>query len=358
MRFDLKVAFLAPGISWHTIRWYNALKESIDIRIFTLHPGSSNCIGKQSIIKSQFPSKLKYLFSVSALKSKIDKFKPDLVHSHYATGYGHMGARLDFHPLVISVWGSDIFSFPRRTIFHKMFLNAILKKADAICATSQILKDETAQQYPDYLSKLNVIPFGIDLSLFSTLDQNQTNDEIVIGTARLLGKNYRIDLLMKEFDRIAAYNNKIRLMIAGDGPEKESLLLLKGSLASNDRIEFVGMIDNNKLPDFLHKLDIVVVPSKLESFCVLAVEASACGIPVVSFNVGGIPEVIENEISGLLVPENNFEALGRALSDLISDEEKRRNLGKAGRSIAEKKFNIIDSSRMMIELYERLLSEK
>jgi len=351
----MKVAFLAPGISWHTVRWFNALKNEVDLRLFTISPRSDEYRNSQVVLKAPYPKPLSYLFLRSILRKKISAFRPDIVHAHYATGYGYLGARLGIHPYIVSVWGSDIFDFPHKSHIHSFVVKSILKRADAICATSETLKKGVVALYPDFEEKTKVIPFGIDLDIFRPAARYAGDDEIIIGTARNLEKIYQIDLLMKIFDRIAGSNNAVRLRIAGDGPEREHLLMLKDSLRSSDRIEFMGEIGNPELPAFLQNLDIFVISSRFESYGVSALEASACGLPVLGFDVGGLHEIIENGKTGVLVPSGDLQGFERALCDLINDRSLREVMGKAGRQRALAIGNIKMMVRLLLKLYKSLL---
>jgi glycosyltransferase involved in cell wall biosynthesis len=179
---------------------------------------------------------------------------------------------------------------------------------------------------------------------------------VVIGSARLLRKNYQIDLLLRIFDRLAARYDNLRLKVAGDGPEARRLWAIRKSLKSAGRIEFVGMVPNAKMPAFLQNLDIFAIPSKFESFGVAALEAQACGLPVVGFKVGGLPEVVTDGRSGYLVPAGDADALERAMDDLISDDHKREQMGSAGRTLAMG-YDIADAVNKLIELYRGLLGK-
>ena len=130
----MKLLLLADPSSTHTIKWAKSLaKKDVDIFIFGLSDYDQSVyenfenikvysLGyKRNIImgKEGNVSKLRYLKALPAVKKVIKGYKPDIVHAHYATSYGLLGALSGFHPLIISVWGSDIFNFPRKSFLHK-----------------------------------------------------------------------------------------------------------------------------------------------------------------------------------------------------------------------------------------------
>jgi glycosyltransferase involved in cell wall biosynthesis len=351
----VKVAFVASASSWHTYRWYKSLRDKIDIDVFTFNRGIADYGEDQHVFAEWMPQKLKYLLGVGGMKKAIREFNPDILHAHYATGHGYVGSRLDVHPFVVSVWGSDIFDFPHKNRRVKKFLGNILAKADAVCATSGILRDETLRLFPDLEPKINVIPFGIDLDLFKPYNRGNKPGNIVIGTAKIFTEIYQLDMLMKIFDELAGQVEGLVLKLAGYGPDEQKLLALKNELKHGRQIEFAGHIPNDKMPEFLNSLDIFVLPSRFESFGVSALEASACGLPVVAYRVGGLSEIVQDKLTGYLVPEDNPDQLEKATKELALDKARRLEMGKAGREFAVRNFNIEKTTEKQIKLYESLL---
>ncbi|MBD3216718.1 MAG: glycosyltransferase [candidate division Zixibacteria bacterium] len=351
----MKVAFVAWAQSWHTYRWYKSLRDKCDIKVFSFNKGPDLYGEDQIVIKSILPKKLKYIFGAASMRKSVRKFNPDILHAHYATGHGYVGSKLKIRPFIVSVWGSDIFDFPHKSNHTRAFVRKVLDKADAICATSQRLKNGTLALYPEFESKINVIPFGIDMKLFQPSKSEKTEDQITIGTSKLLEDIYQIDLLMKIFDRIAEDCPNIYLRIAGKGPEMANLLKVKDELANGDRIKFLGQVENDKIPDFLNQLDIFAMPSKFESFGVSALEASACGLPVVAFKVGGLPEILDDGVSALFAAEGDNLAFEINLRTLVEDRELRLKMGSAGRDIVAEKYDIVKTTQMQLDLYKSLL---
>jgi len=351
----LKVAFFASAASWHTLRWMKALKSKVDLHLFSFDSNTLVNLTDCTTIAQKVPTRFGYIFGKTDFMMHLQKYQPDILHSHYATGYGYLGMRMNSHPFVVSVWGSDVFEWPTKSPLHKYLLKTILKKADAICATSQKLHEGTTALFPEFENKIRVIPFGIDTNLFQAKKQAGKSDEIVIGTAKLFNKIYQLDLLMKVVDELSDDYAEIRLKIAGDGPERANLVNLRNTLKSKDKIEILPPIPNDNLPDFLNSLDIFAIPSKFESYGVAALEASACALPVVGFNVGGLAEIVRDKESGYLVESHNREAFKKALRELIESDNMRQRMGARGRALVLDKGDINSSADMLIDLYEKLL---
>jgi len=322
--------------------------------VFTFNRGTDSYGKDQIVFESRLPQKLRYILGSKKVKRSVCSFQPDILHAHYATGHGYLGYKMGLHPFVVSVWGSDIFEFPHKNRYSRNLVKNVLESADAICATSQKLHDGTLSLYPEFEAKIKVIPFGIDMNLFRPENSKKAEGKITIGTAKILREIYQIDMLMKVFDRIADDYPNLSLRIAGDGPQEGELFELMKSLRHGDQIEFVGRIENDRMPEFLNQLDIFVLPSKFESFGVSALEASACQLPVVAFDVGGLSEILHDGKSAFLVSGGDIKGFEDAIRALVEDEKKRLEMGLAGREIVFNKYDVEKTTRIQLELYKSL----
>lgn len=304
-------------------------------------------------------SKILYVFEVSLVKDVIKDFKPDILHAHYASSYGLMGALCRFHPYILSVWGSDVFEFPHKNSINRWILKFNLGKADRICSTSHTMKEEI-KKYTD--KDITVVPFGVDLNLFKPFHAPHVfrDDSIVIGTVKVLEKNYGLEYLIEAFALVLKRLKGIRinLLIVGSGSLELELKEKAQKLGVQAEVVFTGYISPPEIPAYQNMLSIAVFPSLSESFGVSAVEAMACEKPVIVSNVGGLPEVVENNVTGLIVPPANTEKLAEAIETLVRDEQLRIKFGKQGRQRVEKLYNWENNLDSMIHIYEEVLVEK
>ncbi|NQV01019.1 MAG: glycosyltransferase, partial [Bacteroidia bacterium] len=145
----MRVLLLSDVNSAHTKRWATSLSQNgIDLAIFSIARTTDNWTDnleirlfskgnyQPGIFSSTLLDKSSFLKLVPYLKRTIRQFKPDIVHAHYATSYGLLGALTGFHPLVISVWGSDVLQFPKHSSVGKWIVRFNFKRADTICSTS------------------------------------------------------------------------------------------------------------------------------------------------------------------------------------------------------------------------------
>ena len=205
---------------------------------------------------------------------------------------------------------------------------------------------------------MRIVPFGVDLEMFR-FRKRAPNEILTIGyVGRLLpakGLLVLADALAKIKDK------KWRLLIVGDGEERENL---RRRLAEHNllgRVEFTGAVSYEKTPEYFQKIDALVVPTVTtkkirEQFGRVIVEAMASGVPVIGSTCGAIPEVIAD--AGIVFPEKNSRALAKALERLLDDGDLRKRLARAGRQRVEENYTWEKVGRGIFSLYVEVLKEK
>ena len=366
----MKILFLSDGSSIHTKRWVNSIVEKgVTIHLFSLKPVNTADYPDHDFTFTQFNlqkrfgglSKLSYLKVLPELKKVIRDFKPDILHAHFATSYGLLGALSGFHPFILSVWGSDVFDFPKKSFLHKSILEYNLKKADRILSTSHVMAEET-RIYTD--KEIEVTPFGIDTVKFAPEKAERAaltpfaEDDIVVGTIKLLEEKYGINYLIEAFSIVSRKHPELplKLLIVGDGSERKNLENLAEKLKIDEKVYFAGMADYSKVPYFHKIINIYAALSILdsESFGVAIVEAEGCGKPVVVSNVGGLPEVVEDGETGFVVEKKNAAAAAEKLEKLVLDAGLRGIMGKAGRERVIKLYDWSENVAQMMKIYNKI----
>jgi glycosyltransferase involved in cell wall biosynthesis len=359
----MKLAFLAARNSIHTVRWANALvAKGNEVHLISSHRGGDALDDRIRVHFLPIPAPAGYFLNVSWLNHLLRKIKPDILHAHYASGYGTLGRLSGFHPYILSVWGSDVFDFPYKSFINRKIVVANLYAADHICSTSKVMAEQV-RKLTSAIRSINVIPFGIDTKIFRPALKQKNEDTITIGTVKTLASKYGIDILIRAFAEVRRKlkNNspemveKLRLLIVGDGPDLKLLQDLTRKEGVADITEFAGKIPHHLVPDYLNRLDIYVAVSRFESFGVAVLEASACGLPVVVSDVGGLPEVVLDGVTGYVVEKENIEATADALLKLVKDPALRDNMGKAGRRYVLEQYNWEENVKFMEKVYKEVL---
>jgi L-malate glycosyltransferase len=362
----LKIALLSGINAIHTTRWANALSErGHDIQLITQHKGGDVLSERVKVHYLPFKGSMGYYFNAPFLRLLLKKIKPDLLHAHYASGYGTLGRLSGFHPSLLSVWGSDVYDFPYESNFKMSLLQKNLRAADVIASTSYVMAKQT-NVICKGLPEIQITPFGVDIHSFFSDNSKKNSDTITIGTVKKLSYKYGIDILIKGFaearnslekeDKNLAL--KLRLLIVGEGEERKLLERLASSLNISEVTEFVGPVPYSNVPNYLNKLHIYVAVSRLdsESFGVAILEASACALPVIVSNAGGLPEVVEPDVTGIIVERDNYIALAKAIKLLVIEESFRRKMGQAGVERVLAHYTWDESVSIMEGVYKKAVS--
>lgn len=374
-RIHMRVFVLSDLSDVHTKKWISSLANNrIEIFLFGLNKPDLNFYQELEhvtvysvdlVSKLHNPmrngawEKLGYLKVIHTLKQKIKEFQPDILHAHYATSHGLLGALTGFHPFIISVWGSDVYDFPKVSFFHKAVLKFNLNKADKILSTSHIMAKQT-QIYTS--KKIEITPFGVDIKLFQKKDIKKESGPFVIGTIKALSYKYGIDTLIDAFNIVK--NNypykEFVLNIIGKGDEKEMLQKKVNEMGIEHFVNFIGEIENSKVPEYLNQMDVFVALSRLdsESFGVAVVEAMACECPVVASAVDGFKEVMVDGETGYIVPYNDPQAAAEKIQKLVDDNGLREYFGRMGRQRVCKLYDWSNNVDTMINIYQNILNKK
>lgn len=363
-----RVLILADSSSDHTKRWVKATADrghvvalfSLNVKDAAFYKDidgvevyTNDIFGKLKDKKTNGTfEKLNYLKPLFYLKRCVREFRPDIVHAHYATSYGLLGVLSGFHPLIISLWGSDAYLFPKVSPIHRWLLEYNFSKADYILSTSHCMAREVSKYTA---KKITVTPFGVDENRFAPLAEKSTCKELVIGTVKELSAIYGIDTLIDAFAMVVAENPHLnmRLVIAGDGAERQNLEKQAKELGVEEKVTFLGRIPNNEVAEFLAHTDVYAALSRSdsESFGVAVVEAMSCGVPVVVSDADGFKEVVPDGIAGFVVGRNDATSAAARISYLLNNNEKAVEMGKAGRRHVLDCYTWTKSVDIMMDVY-------
>ena len=305
-------------------------------------------------LNSNFKKTIQVLKSIVVLRKWISKNKIGFIHAHYSSSYGLLGGFLNHKTLVSSFWGSDIMDFPKKSIIHQLVIKWILMRSTFLMSTSISMKIELNK----YTSKsVFLTPFGVDTDLFIPKTNSKDGDGIIIGTIKSLNSVYGIDKLIHAFDLIVKSKQNSQLHIYGKGDEKRNLKTLAKSLGLEHKVFFKGFVSGDNLVEAYQSLDIFVALSRRESFGVSVLEASSCQIPVVVSNVGGLPEVVENNKTGFIVENGNSDLAAEKIILLSESENLRNEFGTKGREFVIEKYKLEQVQNNMLTIYRAILEK-
>jgi N-acetyl-alpha-D-glucosaminyl L-malate synthase BshA len=313
------------------------------------------------------------LYSI-ALASKMVEvtrfYELDLLHAHYAIPHAtsaylareilksETNNSIDIK-FITTLHGTDI----TLTGLEPSFLPTMkfsIEKSDGVTAVSRFLKDKTQQQYK--IDKdIEVIPNFIDINKYKREDDEKTKcfkknfapngEKILVHTSNFRALK-RVQDVIKVFDEVRK-KVESKLILIGDGPERSDCERLSRELEISEHIKFMGKQD--ALVELLSVSDIFLIPSQSESFGLSALEAMACGVPVISSSVGGLPELNHHGETGYIAEIGDVERMAKYAIELLTNEKRYEILSANARKRAEQlsEDNIVP---MYEKFYEKVIA--
>ena len=318
-------------------------------------------LGKRPYSLWKFLRKSKILSSYIRLEHVLNDLQVDIVHSHipYYSLMQILAAHKAKLPFLWTIHGEFSTSFIERNILRFI----VRKKGIMITADSEGVLQVSAAKFIFENKKVQIIYPGIKLKQvqagylkrYVTRENLKyaSSDTILIGTVGRLFPDKGFDILIKAIALLPKKFQHVRIVIAGQGGQRNELQKIIDELDVSHQVQLVGFVED--IPAFLSALDIYVQPSRTEAFGISLVEAMAIGLPIVATNVGGIPEIIQDQVTGLLIKPNDPEQLMLAILSIITNRPLQEKLARNARLKSEK-FDFLQYLEKYNELYKKLLS--
>lgn len=300
----------------------------------------------------------------SKLVDMVKLYKIELLHVHYAIPHAYAGymakKMLKEHgikiPMVTTLHGTDI-TLVGNHPFYKPAVSFSINHSDIVTSVSQDLKDDTYRLF-DIKKEIYVIPNFIEI------DKNRIDETSECHRSLMATETQKIVTHISNFrqvkripDVIKIFNEiqkvmPAKLMMVGDGPEKEGAEKLCEELGISDKVIFFG--NSNEINKILCYSDLFLLPSETESFGLAALEAMASGVPVISSNTGGLPEVNREGYSGYLSDVGDVEDMAKKAISILSDDKKLLEFKSNALKVAQE-FDIQNVMPMYEELYRKAI---
>jgi len=300
--------------------------------------------------------------AVLRVVQRIRSFRPHIVQTFLLTAnlYGRLAAMLARVPIIIS---TEVNVYRNKKARHIVAERLLAYGTDAVVTSAASVKEH-------YVRQIGMAPTGVKV-IYNAVNWEQIQataprpalrlkwglapDALVAGIIARLTEQKGHAYLLEALVRTPELNDLI-VLIVGDGPLRKTLEAKALALGLGPRVKFLGA--RRDLGDLLSMMDIFVLPSLWEGLPLSLILAMGTGLPVITTTVDGIPEIVTDQVTGLLVPPVDAGAIGKALTRLVSDAAARERLGRAAREFVLPRFNISHYVWELTELYERLLKER
>ncbi len=289
---------------------------------------------------------------------------PELEKRHVGHLHAHFTINAATMALVLARLLDISFSFTAHNIFFtdRVLLKLKVRESRFIIAISEFSKQFLDRLAPGGQDKMHVVHCGVSPEDFAPNARPENQVPLLLFVAQLAERK-GAQVLIEACKILAERGIPFQCIIVGGGAEQEVLRLkqLVESCALKGAVELAGSVPQERLKGYLGRADVFVLPcitasnGDMDGVPVSLMEAMAMGIPTVSTYVSGIPELIENEESGLLVPEKDPDALADALQRLLQDGDLRERLARNGRRQVQAEFNIHRNVAQMADLFQRYL---
>jgi N-acetyl-alpha-D-glucosaminyl L-malate synthase BshA len=293
-------------------------------------------------------------------------YKIEVLHVHYAIPHAYAGYMakqmlkdegIDI-PMVTTLHGTDI-TLVGNHPFYKPAVTFSINKSDFVTSVSQSLKDDTLKLF-NIKNEIQVIPNFIELDKIKKEDKSPCQRSVMANDEERIITHISNFRKVKRIPDIIAIFNKIqkeipaKLMMVGEGPEKEKAEHLCRELGIQDKVIFFG--NSNEIDTILCQTDLFLLPSKTESFGLVALEAMACGVPVISSNAGGLPEVNKDGFSGYLSEVGDVNGMAKNAMKILKEDAVLTEF-KKNALITAQQFDIKKILPLYEDLYQRAIAK-
>ncbi len=257
--------------------------------------------------------------------------KIDIIHAHWWIPMGisaWLTSKLTGKRLIITSHGTDIVLLEKGGYLVKI-AQKIYDHASRITAVSGYLKQRLTEMTGIMESKVSVFPMPFNVGKFKAENEYSREKGFILSVGRL---NYRkgCDYLIKACKILQDDGYRFRLDIIGEGPRRKHLQELIESLGLNNNVRLIGSMPHNKVIEYYHRAELFVLPAIKEGFGLVFVEAIVSGLPVIGAHSGGIPDIIKDNKTGILVPPEDEEQLAQAIKRLLDNPQWAQEIQKAG----------------------------
>ena len=289
----------------------------------------------------------------------------DVIHAHWAIPTGPaavLAAKKLGVPSIITMHGGDVYvnpeqgyDFPTRW-YVRPPLRWTLRHAGALTAITEDCRQHALRAGAP-ADRIRLVFNGTDLRRFSPDENGDGGRRFgpnMIFACRQLFPRKGIRFLIEAAAQLKPRFPDLKVVLAGDGFERPELARLAESLGLGPDVTFLGWVPNTDLPPYYRAAALSVIPSLEEGFGIPAAEAMGCEVAVVASDAGGLPEVVEDGVTGLVVPRGDSTALAQAIGSLLADPERRRTMGQAGRARALRLFDWDRSAEQFEQIYREV----
>lgn len=361
----MRLAFLSIGRHIHTERWIQWFAQrGHECHLLTVQPGEVEGVTVHDITTGTGPKPLRYLFSLRKVKKALAEIKPDLLNTHFLTGYGYWGHFSGFQPNVLTVWGDDVYVTPFENGLKNWLARAALGSCSALTGDSADILEKSVELGANAQKSYRVL-WGVDFEKFRPFDATHwrrelgfTDDEILYFSPRSYTQPYyNIDTVIAAAAKVAQEEPRARFLFAGYEGDPEPFRAKAREAGIEDVMAMVGRLPHDEFATALNACDVFISVPSVDATAVSLLEAMSCGAGIIISSLPSSMEWITQEESGLIVTPRSVDELAAAMLRFAKDEEFRTSAGEKALATARQYAGFDANMEFVEHIFRHALGE-
>lgn len=320
------------------------VRRGLDVRIYAMKR-PDECLVHEIATRARLLERVTY--DLDAFRRELRSFRPQLIHAHFATEPTRLARELAVPsdcPFTFTAHGHDVYRKAPPDFADRA------AAAAAVVTVSEANARYITERFGVPREQLHVVSCGVDVQCFRPA-RSRPEPGLIVCVARMSPvKN--LGLLIRACGRLRDRGIPFRCVLIGEGRCRPELETLQAELRLEDRLEFAGALTQDQVISWWQRASVGALTSHSEGMPVSLMEAAACGVPVVATAVGGIPELVDNGRTGIVVPADQAQDLAEALGQLLANEPRRREMGRAARERAVARFSVSHQLDQLTAIWE------
>lgn len=355
----IHICYLSDAPTIHTQRWAQAFaRRGHKVSVISFRPYEIEGVDVIQVGGVRSLTAVNYLIQAPRIRQIINELHVDILHAHYCTSYGFIGAFSNKHPLVVTAWGSDILVSPEESILYRLLIRWVFNRADLVTSMADhMTKHILRRKYVDS-EKIITIPFGIDINEFNPSYRQNINDRsgLLVLSTRRLDRICDIPTFIKAVPIVLKKVPEAKFIVASDGPLRQELEAMVTEFNLSKSLTFTGWIPQKDLPRLLADSDIVVSTAISDGNNVSLNEAMACGAFPIATDIPANREWLNHKENGLLFSPGDSTSLAKNIICALQNPELRNKAAQINWEIVQKRASWQSIVKIMEQHYFRLVS--
>lgn len=356
----MRIAYLSIGRHLHTERWIRWFAQrGDDCHLLTVQPGPIAGVTIHDIRRGGGPKPLRYWRSLGAVKQILREIGPDVLNTHFLTGYGYWGDFSRFHPNVLTVWGDDVYVTPHENPLKNWLARRALRHAEFVTGDSADILAACTRLGADPQRCYEVL-WGVDFQAFRPDRPQDVRQSLGIeaGAPLLFSPRsftqpyYNLDIIIAAAARVLADHPRAHIVFAGYEGDQTPFERSARQAGLTERTHFVGRIPHQEFGAYLAACDVFISVPSVDATAVSLLEAMSSACAIVVSDLPSSTEWVRNDEQGLVVPPRDADALTVALTRLVQDAGLRSRLGTAAQVMARQHAEFDANMRRVAALFD------